>query len=129
MFSKGGVYMNERFKQLRDLLKMSQEQFGGSIGLSKSGISNIENGSRNVTEKHVKLICSEFNVNENWLRTGDGEIFIESDSSILNQLSREYNLDQIDMKIIEAFLGLPSEDRDKIKSFITTIGKSISTEK
>ena len=52
---------NQRIKQLRENLGISQEKLGETIGLSKSGISSIENGNRSVTEKHIKLIstCSE----------------------------------------------------------------------
>lgn len=62
--------INERIKALRQSLHMSQEEFGKTIGLSKSGISNIESGARSVRDAHIKLICSSFNVGENWLRTG-----------------------------------------------------------
>lgn len=62
--------INERIKELRQNLHMPQEEFGKAIGLSKSGISNIENGTRSVRDAHIKLICSSFNVSETWLRTG-----------------------------------------------------------
>lgn len=55
---------------------MSQEEIGNVIGTKRSGVSNIENGIRNVTEKHIKLLCyGPINgqyINENWLRTGEG---------------------------------------------------------
>lgn len=62
--------INERIKELRQSLHMSQEEFGKTIGLSKSGISNIESGVRSVRDAHIKLICTSFNVSESWLRTG-----------------------------------------------------------
>lgn len=49
---------------------MSQEAFGKRIGLSKSGISNIENGTRTISDTHIKIICSTFGISEEWLRTG-----------------------------------------------------------
>lgn len=66
---------NERVKYLRTTLKINQEQLGKAIGISKSGISAIENGTRNVTEKHIKLIANAYNINEEWLRSGTGEMF------------------------------------------------------
>lgn len=63
--------INERVKEVRKRLHLSQEEFGNKIGFSKSGISNIENGIRNVTAKHIKLICSIFQINESWLMTGE----------------------------------------------------------
>lgn len=62
--------MKFRIKQLRNELGLTQEDFGKRIGLSKSGISNIENGTRNISARHIKLICSEFGVSERWLKTG-----------------------------------------------------------
>ena len=63
--------INNRIKELRKRYNLSQQEFGERIGLSKSGVSNIENGIRNVTNKHIKLICSVFDVSEEWLK---GEI-------------------------------------------------------
>ncbi len=65
-----------RLIKLRAALNnMSQEELGERIGLSRSGISNIEKGKRALNDRHIKLICTEFNVNETWLRTGEGEMF------------------------------------------------------
>ena len=47
------------------------------MGVGKTAISNIEKGNRNLTDQMAISICREFNVNENWLRTGEGEMFIE----------------------------------------------------
>lgn len=86
----GGVLLNEvnlRIKSLRNKLGMTQEEFGSRIGLSKSGISNIEKGVRGISERHIKLICAMFNINESWLKTGEDSI---------EQLSNEiYNFDII----------------------------------
>lgn len=62
--------IKDRIIQLRKQLKLSQENFGKQIGLSKSGISNIENGTRTISNTHIKIICSTFGVSETWLRTG-----------------------------------------------------------
>ncbi len=67
---KGGddvEIVNTRIKELRESLGLSQEEFGKSIGLSKSGISNIESGNRAVKESYVELICIKYKVNRNWL--------------------------------------------------------------
>ena len=71
---KGCVVLAEikdRIIQLRKQLNLSQESFGKQIGLSKSGISNIENGTRTISDTHIKIICSTFGVSETWLRTGE----------------------------------------------------------
>lgn len=63
--------INKRIKELRESLHLSQEAFGKSIGLSKSGISNIEKGIRTVRSSYIELICSKYNVSKEWLLTGD----------------------------------------------------------
>ncbi len=63
--------IQSRIHQLRLKINLSQEEFGKQIGLSKSGISNIENGKRTISDTHIKIICSTFGVSEQWLRTGE----------------------------------------------------------
>ena len=71
--------MNERIKVLRKELGLTLDKFGERLGVTKTTISRLENGINNVTEQMIKSICREFNVNENWLRTGEGEMFTEID--------------------------------------------------
>lgn len=72
--------MNERVKMIRKSLSLSQEAFGAKLGVTGPGISKIESGDRNLTEQMMLSIIREFNVNENWLRNGTGEMFAEVSS-------------------------------------------------
>lgn len=67
--------MNSRIKELRKFLKFKQREFGNKLGITDTAVSKIEKGDRNPSDAVVKLICSTFNVNEDWLRTGEGEMF------------------------------------------------------
>lgn len=67
--------MKNRIKEIRATTKMSQETFGGRLGVTKSSVSLLESGKNSPSEQTIKLICTEFNVNERWLRTGEGEMF------------------------------------------------------
>lgn len=69
--------MNTRFKKLRKYLGMSQEAFGARIGITKASISQIEKGTNLASNTTIKAICREFNVSEEWLRNGSGDMFIE----------------------------------------------------
>lgn len=71
--------MNERIKELRKTLGLTLEKFGERVGVKKSALSLVENGKNNVSEQLFFSICREFNVNDDWLRTGDGEMFNQSD--------------------------------------------------
>ena len=68
--------MNERLKELRKALRLSQEKFGELLGITKSGVSDIESGRREVTEKHIIMLKNN-GVNEDWIRTGNGDMFVK----------------------------------------------------
>lgn len=71
--------MNERIKKLRKTLGLTLEKFGKPLGVTKTTVSRIENGGRNVTSQMLKAICLNYNVNEEWLIHGTGEMFAEID--------------------------------------------------
>lgn len=113
---------NQRLKQLRLALHLSQENLGTALGITRSGVSSIESGSRKLSEKHIKLLLAAYpNINENWLRTGEGNMFQDNDKSILGELTTKFHLDNLDIKILEAYLKLSSQQRAVIKHFIAGI--------
>jgi transcriptional regulator with XRE-family HTH domain len=67
--------MNNRLKEIRKSLEISQTDFASKIGLAQSGYSQIETGENTITEQNIKLICLVYDVNESWLRSGEGEMF------------------------------------------------------
>lgn len=79
---------NERVKEVRKSLGLTMERFGNKVGVTKTAISNIENGNRNLTEQMTKSICREFSVDYIWLTTGEGEMFVESDDDFIERIDR-----------------------------------------
>lgn len=71
--------MNNRIKQLRLTLKLTLKDFGVRIGLKPSTISDIEHNRYKFNDRLIITICSRFNVNEKWLRTGEGQMFNSHD--------------------------------------------------
>ena len=67
--------MKERIKKLRQELGVSQDEFGRRLGVTRGAVTNIELNKVEPKPLFVDLICREFNVNEEWLRTGEGEMF------------------------------------------------------
>lgn len=67
--------MNERIKEIRLKLGLTQEQFGARIGITKSSVSTMESGKSNPSDQTVLFICREYHINETWLRTGEGTPF------------------------------------------------------
>lgn len=120
--------MNERVFILRKELNLTQEVFGQRLGVRKTAISKLEKGENNLTEAMIKLICSEFNANEKWLRYGQGDMFVENDSTIVSRLAIDYNLNKLDIKIIESYLNLSSEQRKAIQSYVRSLANAIADE-
>ena len=111
--------MNERIKQLRKELGLTLEKFGERIGLRKSSLSQIENGVHGVTEQLIKSICREFNVNENWLRTGEGEMFVQKTlddeiASFIQTIQLEKD-DSFKKKFIKMLSSLDEADWTKLE--------------
>lgn len=68
--------MNDRIRQLRKALGLSQQEFAARIGRKQSAVSYLEKSGSTVTEQNIKAICSQFSASETWLRTGSGGMFV-----------------------------------------------------
>ena len=111
--------MDKRIRELRKSLNLTMEQFGEKIGVSKSTISNIENGNRNATEHMVKSICREFNIDYGWLTTGAGEMFVDSDEDFLARVDAilvDENEDRRNM--IKTLLYASDEDIEAVSRLV-----------
>lgn len=113
--------ISERFKTLRKVKKLSQTEFGERVGVSRSVIKNIENELVEPKDLFIKQVCKEYRVNFMWLTMGEGEMFEDDEDYILDELSEEYNLDELDKKIIEVYLKLNHEDKMVFKKFLKDV--------
>ena len=84
----------------------------------------MEKGKRNITNRTIRDICKEFNVNEEWLRYGTGTIFIENSNS-LEKCLEENNATAEDIKLIKCYLGLDLEIRKNIHKHFETYFNNI----
>ncbi|MGF0096412.1 helix-turn-helix domain-containing protein [Peptoniphilus sp. SGI.035] len=116
--------MNERVKELRKALGLSGEKFGENIGLNRAAISKIENGAVGVSESNVKLICLTYNVNEDWLRTGEGSMFNETPQDYLKELQRRHNLTDFQLELVKTYLELSEANKSAIDDFIASCAKN-----
>ena len=112
---------SERLRQLRKDLGMSQEEFGRRIGVSNTAISKLAKNERNLTELTAKSICREFRVNYFWLTEGKGDMFTGTPESVVDEIAEDYNLDDIDKKIIEKYLELSADQRQVLKEYLKSI--------
>ena len=117
--------IQNRLKQLRCCLGLSQMKFGERIGYKYTAVGLWENGRRSISDAAVLLICAKFHVSETWLRCGTGDMFSESPKSALDALSEQYALDTLDRQIIRLYTELPSEKREVIKSLLYRLAADI----
>lgn len=108
------VNIGDRIKKLRRDLNMTQTEFANRIGSMQNTITRYETNNRNPSASVIALICKEFDVREEWLRTGEGEMFKPKPSDILDQLAYKYKLFNFDYVMIEKFLTMPPDLRRAI---------------
>ena len=117
--------INDRIKEVRKKLKLSQTAFGEKLGVGRGVITNIELNLTEPKDLFIDLLCKTFGVNPNWLISGTGDMFISSADNILNQLSKEYKLDPTDEAIIKTYLSFGADERKIIKRYITETAERI----
>lgn len=106
--------MKDRLKELRKSLKLTQEEFAKRIGIKRNTVATYEIGRNEPIDGIIYSICREFNVNEEWLRTGCGEMFIEMDKE--NQLMSwagdilKNESDSFKRRFIKMLMGLDEKD-------------------
>ena len=104
--------MNEIIKELRNALGLTLDKFGEKIGVKKAAVSRWENGD-NIAERMILSICREFNVSEEWLRNGNGEMFAPRDKlQIISEFAADLikEPDSIKARLFESLAKLNEND-------------------
>ena len=120
--------MNERIRKLRRTLDLTQKEFGDRIGVKGNTIATYEGGRNEPIDSVISLICREFNVNETWLRTGEGEMFAPTPSSALDALAQERGLTHREYIVLEKFLLLRPEIRADLIDCLMDIAAAINSD-
>ena len=108
----------QHVKELRKKLDLTLEKFGKPLGVGKTAISKIENGENGLTDQMIVSICREYNANEEWLRTGKGEMFIplsrdEEISRFVGEMIKED--DTFKKKLISVLARLDEKDWEDLE--------------
>lgn len=103
--------MQDRIKQVRQSEGLTQAEFAEKIGLSRNFVAMIEIGQREPSDRTVRDICRVFNVNESWLRTGEGEMHTpKTRSEELAEIFADVQIsDDARARLVKAFAALPDE--------------------
>lgn len=113
--------MNNRVKDLRKSLNLTQAEFGNEIGITKSAISRIENDVAPLSDRNIQLLVEKFDVNPLWLKTGEGDMFLSIKTDLVDQLAKEYKLDDTSKELIRSFLELDQEQRDYLIGWLKNV--------
>lgn len=119
--------MKDRIKKIRKELEITQQEFANKLGVKRNNIAGYEIGSRSPSDAVISLICREFNVNEEWLRYGNGEMFqsLSKDKQIAsfinNALKDEPN--SFRKRLISALMVLKESDWIKLGEIVDSLQK------
>lgn len=110
--------LSSRIAKVRAHAGLSKTEFGNRIGVGISSVTRLEDGQNNPSERTIKVICSEFGVNYDWLKYGTGPIYSNLPESLMDELQDEYNLSSLDRRIVEEFIKLPEEHRQLFREYL-----------
>lgn len=117
--------MKDRFKELRKELNVTQQKFADKLKISRNFVAQIEMGSKVPSDRTIDDVCREFNVNEEWLRTGNGDMFVPGikDKQISAMLAdvMKSGEDSFQHRLVSALARLDDEGWDNLEKLIDMI--------
>lgn len=121
--------MKERIKDLRKQLRLTQAEFGGKIALSGNFVWMLEKGERIPSDRTIADICRVFNVNETWLRTGEGEMFVthtrdEAIAAFVGRVLSAEN-DSFQKRLISVLAGLKEDEWELLEKVALHLAEGI----
>lgn len=105
--------MNERLMELRKREKLSRAAFGERIGVSGDVINNLERGRVELKESMIKLIAQTFEISEEWLRSGNGEMY-DGGGDAVHRLAEEYKLTPFQEALIRGVVEMDEKQREAL---------------
>ena len=109
--------IGKRLKTIRKALDLNQTDFGTRINLSQTTIGQYEKETRPITERVISQLVSEFHINEEYLRHGTGDMFIDQKPKLVQQLAEELALSDREQRLLLTFLEFPPDTRNQILDF------------
>lgn len=125
---KGVIFLNERLKEIRNYTGLSQAKFGSVLGVSRDSINNYELGRVVPSELFINHLCDTYNINEEWLRNGTGEMLTQTPKNILDELVAAHGLTEKETAIVSAFLDLSPAGRSAIIEYVEKAARGLSSD-
>lgn len=123
--------MNERIKELRKALSLTQQEFAERLSLKRNTIATYEMGKSVPSDRTITDICEKYNVNEEWLRNGTGEMFRakEENSIIAKATMLLGEKDPLFEAFIDTYSKLTPKNRELLYQFMTDFSQSLADKK
>lgn len=121
--------LNERIREVRKYLGLSQKDFAEKVGISQRSVSWGEQPGNNVPDSTVKSLCIVFRINEAWLRTGEGDMLEQPETFSLDQYLKENGCTALEMEIVKAYFELDFDTRQKIFESFSHIHSRVTAAK
>lgn len=113
--------MHGRIKKIRAYHELNQERFAESLGIGQSTLAMLEVGKRDILDRHIKTICSIYNVDEDWLRTGEGKMFVQQTEFSLDGYAKKNNISELEIDIIKSYMEVDANIRNGILSHFKNV--------
>lgn len=117
--------MNTRIKKLRKALDLTQQAFADKLGVKRNTVATYETGKSNPSDAAIALICREFNVNEEWLRTGEGDMFKPAPKDALDELIAQYRLPQEFRHLVDKYLELTPDQQEAVVQYMRKVAAAL----
>ena len=121
--------INERIKFLRKEKGLTQKALASTLGITQSGVSFLEQEGSSVSDQTIKLICTVFGVREEWLRTGEGEMYNQGELFSLDRFVAERGASELELAIVKAYFELdPATRRTVLEHFKARLASAVTDE-
>lgn len=119
---------NTRIKKLRKAMDLTQQAFADRLGMKQNTVATYEMGRSKPGTPIIRAICREFHVNEEWLRTGEGEMFQPAPRDAIDELIEQYRLPHEYRTLTEKFIGLRPEQQEAVIAYMRDVAVALAAE-
>ena len=120
--------LKDRLKVLRKHFKKTQIEFGSELGCGRDTIANYEGGRVVPSDTFLQLICAKFPINENWLRSGQGDMILADEDQLFINFAKQYDLSEAEQNVAKYLLAIPSTERQKLMEHIVGLATAITAD-
>ena len=120
--------IGNRLKLFRKSIKKTQAEFGKLLGTGRDTISNYEIGRVEPTDTFIQLVVTKYSLSENWLRTGQGEMYEETETTLFAAFAKQYDLSEAEQKAARYLLQLSSQERQQILRHVVGLAEAITSD-